>query len=227
MSLKKTLICLLLVFVVLSLVGCSSNQSSDSETEGTADTPKEPIKIGAVLPLSGTTAFDGASAKSGAEVAVKYINANGGVLGGHPIELIVEDSATDPAQATSAAEKLISRDNVVALLGAFNSSSTGAIMPIAQRYEVPLVSAISTSPKLTEEGNKWFFRAVGTSQYFVKAFAERVINQMNVKNFAYIYENGDWGRNSVAEFSKTVTALGGKILQNKLLILLMQIFTRN
>jgi branched-chain amino acid transport system substrate-binding protein len=217
MSLKKTLICLLLVFVVLSLVGCSSNQSSDSETEGTADTPKEPIKIGAVLPLSGTTAFDGASAKSGAEVAVKYINANGGVLGGHPIELIVEDSATDPAQATSAAEKLISRDNVVALLGAFNSSSTGAIMPIAQRYEVPLVSAISTSPKLTEEGNKWFFRAVGTSQYFVKAFAERVINQLNVKNFAYIYENGDWGRNSVAEFSKTVTALGGKNLTEQVI----------
>ncbi|ATW24604.1 ABC transporter substrate-binding protein [Candidatus Formimonas warabiya] len=210
MNLKKMLMALLMTILVLYLAGCSSAETPKPEAD--ADAPKEPIIIGAVLPLSGGTAFDGESAKSGAEAAVKFINDNGGVLGGHPLKLIVEDTATDPAQAASAAEKLVSRDKVIALIGAFNSSSTGAVMPIAKKYEIPLISAISTSPKLTEEGNTWFFRAVGTSQYFVKAFAETVCEKLDVKNIAYIYENGDWGRNSVSEFSKTVTALGGKNL---------------
>ena len=197
----KKLFCLVMVLVFVSSISvCVFSQE------------KEPIKIGLLLPLSGSAAFDGQNARNGAELAVKHINDNGGLLGGHPLELIIEDTATDPAQATSAAEKLINKDNVVALVGAFNSSSTGAVMPIAKKYEIPLVSAISTSPKLTEEGNIWFFRAVGTSQYFVKAFAKTVFQELGVKNIAYIFENGDWGRNSVNEFSKMVTVLGGNNL---------------
>ncbi len=214
MKARKSLLAVVIIAISLCLLSaCGDGAVGDSQTAGgDAVTSGEPVKIGLVLPLSGTSAFDGQSAQNGAKAAAEKINEEGGVLGGRPIELVFEDSATDPAQAASAAEKLASKDGVAVLVGAFNSSSTGAVMPVAAKYEIPLVTGLSTSPTLTEQGNPWFFRAVGTSKLFVKNFAPTVCEQLGVKKFAYIYENGDWGRNSVAEFQKAVTDLGGQNL---------------
>lgn len=173
-----------------------------------ASAESETVKIGFILPLSGTAAFDGQSAQNGAKVAIEKINSEGGILGGRMIEGIFEDSATDPAQAASAAEKLINKDEVAMIIGAFNSSSTGAVMPIAEKYGIPLMSAIATSAKLTEEGNPWFFRAVGTSKYFISSFAEKIFNELNIKKVAYIYENGDWGKSSVDALAAAMEELG-------------------
>jgi branched-chain amino acid transport system substrate-binding protein len=137
----------------------------------------EPVRIGVISPLSGTAAFDGMCARDGALAAAQYINARGGILGGRPIELIIEDSATDPLQAGSAAQKLINSDNVVSIIGAFNSSATAVVMEVAQQFSIPHVTAISTAPALTEQGNEWFFRAVGTSQLFISSFARTIFDE--------------------------------------------------
>jgi len=223
---KKILTVLLCTILLLSLVSCSANpvdtpvssaaapamETPGTDVETPVQTNTDPVYIGAILPLSGTTAYDGESAKLGALTAVKYINDNGGILGGRPIELIVEDSATDPTTAAAAAEKLINSDNVVALIGAFNSSCTAAVMPIAAQNQIPLLTAIATSAKLTQEGNEWFFRAVGISSLYINSFAEKVINEIGGKNIAYIYENGDWGLGSVTAFRECVENLGGTTL---------------
>lgn len=159
------------------------------------------IRVGAVYPLTGPVAEDGAVVLKGAKLAVKNFNDAGG-LNGDKIELMVEDGACIPAQSVASAEKLVSSNKVVALAGAFCSSSTGATMDVAQRYKVPMVSGISTAPNLTERGNRYLFRIQATSQMLADAFAPKMVELAHGKKFAFLVVNDDWGR-SIASFYKT------------------------
>lgn len=189
---NKVIAFLVSLCVVLSLVGCATAPTVAEDT----------ILVGCILPLSGTSAYDGESAMNGAKAAANYINENGGIAGGKKIELIFEDSATDPNTAASAAEKLISYDGVKVLVGAFNSSCTAAVQPVAESNKIPLITAIATSGTLTEKGYKYFFRAVGISNLYIDAFAGKIIDELGIKKIAYIYENGDWGLGSVNTFKE-------------------------
>lgn len=159
-----------------------------------------PIPVGAVYPLTGPVADDGAAVLKGAKLAVKIFNDAGG-LNGDKVDLQVEDGACIPAQSVAAAEKLVSANKVVALAGAFCSSSTGATMDVAQRYKVPLVSGISTAPDLTERGNRYLFRIQATSKLLANAFAPKMMELTGGKKVAFLVVNDDWGR-SVASFYK-------------------------
>lgn len=218
---KLFTLALTVVLIVTLLAGCGSTPNKPGTPgTGSGDASKqpsqEPIKVGVIQPLSGNLAFDGKNAVNGAKIAEAQVNAKGGI-NGRKLQLVIEDSAGDPAQAANAAEKLITKEKVAALVGAFSSSSTGAVMPVAQKYQIPLVTGISTSPKLTEEGNKWFFREVGTSRLFAKAFAKKIMDELKIKKVAYIFENGDWGRSSVDEFSKAIAELGGTNLTQQVI----------
>jgi branched-chain amino acid transport system substrate-binding protein len=161
----------------------------------------DPIRIGAVYPLTGPVAEDGAVVLKGAKLAVKIFNDAGG-LNGDKIEFMVEDGACIPAQSVASAEKLISANKVVALAGAFCSSSTGATMDVALRYKVPMVAGISTAPNLTERGNRYLFRIQATSQMLADAFASKMMQIAGGKKVAFLVVNDDWGR-SIATYYKT------------------------
>ena len=81
---------------------------------------QSPIKIGVIQPLSGPVAASGNYVRMGAEIARDWINAKGGV-NGRKVELVIEDNKSDPKEAASAAEKLIVRDKVPAIMGAWGS----------------------------------------------------------------------------------------------------------
>jgi len=159
------------------------------------------IKVGAVYPLTGPVAEDGATVLKGAKLAVKLFN-DAGESKGDKIELLVEDGACIPAQSVAAAEKLVSSSKVVALAGAFCSSSTGATMDVALRYKVPMVSGVSTAPNLTERGNPYLFRIQATSQMLADAFAPKMMELAGGKKIAFLVVNDDWGR-SIAQYYKT------------------------
>lgn len=88
----------LLPWLVFSLVSCSK--------------PQPPIKIGAVLPLSGTFSIYGQRAIKGAQLAVEQINAHGGVLG-RSIELVIKDNETDPAKTVKYSRELVLNEDVL------------------------------------------------------------------------------------------------------------------
>jgi branched-chain amino acid transport system substrate-binding protein len=165
------------------------------------------VKVGVIEPLTGSVAYNGTTAVNGARLALDEINAKGGVLG-RKVELVVEDGQCRPANSVSAAEKLIQRDKVVAILGAFCSSATLAVMPVAQSSKIPLITGVSSAPSLTEKGNPWFFRATETDALLAKSFSEILVNQLKLKKVAYIGVNDDFGRGSVEEFEKRMAALG-------------------
>ena len=207
---RKAIALILGLCMVLLLAACAAKETGMAGTEDTTDTTGDTILVGCILPLSGTSAYDGESAMNGAKAAAKYLNDNGGVAGGRKIKLLFEDSATDPATAASAAEKLIHKDGVKVLIGAFTSSCTAAVQPVAETNKIPLITAIATSEALTKHDCRYFFRAVGISRIYIDAFAGKTINDLGAKRIAYIYENGDWGRGSVESFKAHAEQLGAE-----------------
>ncbi|HTY22562.1 MAG TPA: ABC transporter substrate-binding protein [Desulfomonilaceae bacterium] len=131
----------------------------------------EEIKIGVLYPLSGGAASEGKELRDGAELAAEIANnvkadldmtmaKNGGIksLGGAKIKLIIQDHQGNPQLGADIAKKLIQDDKVVGLLGAYQSAVTKTVAAVAERFGVPLINDSSTSPALTKEGLKWFWR---------------------------------------------------------------------
>src|ERR1700726_2863007 len=132
---------------------------------------EEAIKIGLIQPLTGSVAYNGTTDVNGSKLALDEINAKGGVLG-KKVELVIEDGQCRPANSVNAAEKLIQRDKVVAISGAFCSSSTLAVMPVVANYKLPLITGVSSSAELTEKGNPCSFRATEMKALLAKSFSK-------------------------------------------------------
>lgn len=167
------------------------------------------IRIGLVEPLTGSVAYNGGSVVEGAKLAIAEVNAAGGVLG-KQVKLVIEDGQCQPAASVNAVEKLVQKDRVALLVGAFCSSATQAIMPVAQKYKVPLITAVSSKADLTEQGNPYFFRAAETDALMARAFAKILAKDLKLSNVAYVGVNDDWGRGGVDEFSRDLSELGVK-----------------
>src|SRR2546421_11003493 len=89
---------------------------------------QDAIKIGVTQPLTGAFAASGNYVTQGAKIAEEQINAAGGVLG-RRIQLVIEDNKSNPTEAVGTAGKLISKDKVAVMMGAWSSTLTLAIMP--------------------------------------------------------------------------------------------------
>ena len=97
---------------------------------------KEEIRLGVIVPLTGGLALDGKNNVKGIEMAVDQINGAGGVLG-RKIQLMVEDGSCNPDQSRAAAEKLITKDKVHAIIGAFCSTSSSVWPRPTQSHATP------------------------------------------------------------------------------------------
>src|SRR5256885_1185015 len=157
-----------------------------------------PIKIGVIEPLSGPVAASGNYVRMGAEIARDWVNARGGV-NGRKIELQIEDNKSDPKEAASAAEKLIVRDKVPAIMGAWGSSMTLAAMPKLEEYGVPMVVETSSAASVTKRGNPWGFRISPPSELEALGL-EQYVDKLGVKRVDFLAVNTDWGRGSITAF---------------------------
>lgn len=200
---KKTLVVLGSVFVLMAM--------------GTG-WAAEPVKIGLIYPLSGAIAYDGQSVVSGIRLAAEEINKKGGVLGGRIIELVIEDGQGLPTQSVAAAEKLINRDKVVALVGCLRSSASLAVQPIAEKNKITMMTVVSAAPKLTEGGYKYFFRAT-TQEYMNVDVAVRFLTtKMGIKKVCFLAANDEWGRAGLEAWTEMMKRNGGQIVSADLFI---------
>jgi branched-chain amino acid transport system substrate-binding protein len=159
---------------------------------------QSPVKIGVIQPLSGPVAASGNYIRMGAEIARDWINAKGGV-GGRKLELLIEDNKSDPKEAASAAEKLIVRDKVPAIMGAWGSSMTLAAMPKLEEYGVPMVVETSSAGNITKSGNPWIFRISPPSEMEALGL-EKYVDKLGVKRADFLAVNTDWGRGAASAF---------------------------
>lgn len=166
----------------------------------------ETIKIGVNEPLTGAVAASGNYVTQGAVIAADEINASGGVLGKN-VELIIEDNKSNPKDAVAAAEKLIVRDKVSVMMGAWSSTYTLAVMPKLMEYGVPMVVETSSSGKITVAGNPWIFRISPTSEMEARAFGGKVA-KFGIKKANFLVVNNDWGRGAAKEFAAVLKGKG-------------------
>jgi branched-chain amino acid transport system substrate-binding protein len=165
-----------------------------------------PLRIGVIQPLSGPVAASGSYVRMGAEIARDWINARGGVLS-RRVELVIEDNKSDPKEAASAAEKLIVRDKVPAIMGAWGSSMTLAAMPKLEEYGVPMVVETSSAAAITNRGNPWVFRISPPSEMEALGL-EPYVAKLGVKRADFLAVNTDWGRGAITAFGDMLKKKG-------------------
>jgi len=170
------------------------------------------IKVGVLLPLTGSQAKFGEIEKRSYEMAAAEINAKGGV-NGKKIELLFEDDTGKPDVGRSGMEKLISREKVPVITGGYSSSVTAAAAPVAQQFKVPFVICTGSADDVTEKGYDYVFRVNPPASEYpnaVKSFLHEV--GKDVKTIALLYENSAFGQSSSKSFEADAVALGLKIV---------------
>jgi len=170
---------------------------------------QEPIRIGVTQPLTGAFAASGNYVAQGAKIAEESINASGGVLG-RKIQLVIEDNKSNPTEAVATAEKLIAKDKVPVLMGAWSSTLTLAVMPKLMEYEVPMLVETSSSGKITTSGNPFIFRISPTSEMEARAFTPNV-KTFGIKKADFLATNNDFGLGASQEFSKMLQSQGVQV----------------
>ncbi|MDH7499330.1 MAG: ABC transporter substrate-binding protein, partial [candidate division NC10 bacterium] len=179
----------------------------------------EEIVIGEVLPLSGPAATQGTQIRAGAEIAAEEINAAGGIqsLGGARIRLVFGDSKSTPDGGSAETERLITREKVSLLLGAYQSGVTFPSTEVAERYRCPWIVNMAVKDEITERGFKYVFRACNKASYDLKEMqsAVRQFSEETGKKpqtFALLYEGTDWGRSSAQFAKKLFPEIGCQLL---------------
>lgn len=145
----------------------------------------EPIRIGAVNPLTGNLALHGLEIHQGIEAAVAEVNAQGGVAG-RPVELLSRDDQSRPDVALNQTQDLLFRHKVVGLLGGYVDSLVGPISILAARQGTPYVAAASLQKSLTAQKNPYFFR-VSTMAGILQPLSRFLLEMVKPKTVAILY----------------------------------------
>ena len=201
-STKKWTVGLVVSMMALGLVGCGSD--SKQATPGSAPANAASAKIGVVAYLSGGGAAYGEAIRQGLELARDEINAQGKTK----IELVFEDSKGEKNEAINAANKLIHKDNVVAIIGPTLSGEMFAVGPIMNQAGVPVIGTSTTAEGITEIGEFVFRNALPESlaiPYAVKKAKEKY----SLKKVAVMYSNNnDWAVSGFKTFEKSLKENG-------------------
>jgi branched-chain amino acid transport system substrate-binding protein len=234
MSVQKRLSWVVLVSLLLGLVlgGCGAE---DTPGPGTAvpDTappePAEPVKIGVPFPLSGALAGPGEDSKAAVELAVEIINGSYDLnlplaktegmpnLGGAPVEAVFGDHAMDPEVALRETERLITEEGVVAINGAWASSTTATASQAAERLGIPFLNANSTSPALGARGFTWYFRTTPHDRLFVRNILDFLKDMeeekgVTIETIAILHEDTMYGTDTADTVTSVAAEYGYEIV---------------
>jgi len=167
-----------------------------TQTVTAAAKPPEPIKIGVLFPLTGAAAPMGEGHVKAIQVYADIVNnVWGGIptLGGAKIELVIADTTTDPKVAASEAERLITKEKVIAILGCYRSADTLPASEVAERYGIPFVASAG-HPLITGRGFKYVFRAhppVTPTTYWAVDLVKKILGYSTA---AVLCENSAMGQ---------------------------------
>ena len=186
------------------------------------------IVVGAIFPMSGSTAQTGVDARNAIETALAIVNEKTDLdlplardaglsgLGGKKIKVVYADHQGDPQKGRAEAERLITQDKVTALIGCYHSSVSATVSQTAERYAVPFMCADSSSPSLNQRGLKFFFRASAHDEMFSAAMFDLMDalrkQGQKIETLALFHEDTIFGTDSANVQTKLAAARGYKIV---------------
>ena len=199
------------VALALAFTGCNNKSDSPgAASTGGSSSSGGTIKVGDFASLTGKEATFGQSSHEGTLQAIEEINAAGGVLG-QKLELLTEDNLSKAGESATIVNKLIARDNVVAILGEVASSRSLEAAPICQQNKIPMISPSSTNPKVTETGD-FIFRVCFIDPFQGTVMANFATKTLKAKNVALFTDvKSDYSKGLAKYFKEGFTATGGKI----------------
>ncbi|WP_457333267.1 ABC transporter substrate-binding protein [Rhizobacter sp. P5_C2] len=166
------------------------------------------VKLAVIQELSGTGATAGTNAKNGIELAVKEINAAGGILG-RKLETLVNDTQSNPGVAKGLATKAVD-DEVFAVLGPTFSGSVLVSMAETRRAEVPNFTG-GEATSITQQGNPYIFRTSFTQASSMPKVTRYIATTLKAKTVAVMFVNNDFGKGGRDAFVKSADASGLKV----------------
>ncbi len=172
---------------------------------------QDEIKVGEFASLTGGSASFGQSSHKGTQLAFDELNAAGGVLG-RKFKLITEDDQSLAGQPATIVRKLISQDNVIAILGEVASSKSLEAAPICQQNKIPMISPASTNPKVTEVGD-FIFRVCFIDPFQGTVMAKFALSK-GWKNVAVLTDvKQDYSVGLAQFFKEGIVKAGGAIVK--------------
>jgi len=171
---------------------------------------KEPIKIGLILPLSGTYAQPGKDSYNG---AVFYLEKIGYMMAGRKVELISEDEEASPSVALTKARKLVELNKVNLLAGPLLTNCAYAVQPYQESKKVPGLLIASADDLTQRKGGKWSIRVGYSSSQATHPFGEYAYKILGLRKVVAVCADYGFGWEVVGGFQKTFEEAGGKLLQ--------------
>ncbi len=207
---KRLAACALAVILALGMMlpaGCSEQEGGGSESE---DVTKDAYVIGAVLSLTGAQSGLGTPERNAIEMEVARINADGGI-NGHPLEVLIEDDASDVDQAIAATTKLIEQDEVLAIIGSTGTGQSMAMRDEINIAQVPQV-ALGSGSIITREFDPLVFQTPWTADLIVPLALEYLKDEGYTK-VGLITEDTSFGKDgrelvnaTAAEYDLTIVS---------------------
>ncbi len=204
---KKITFAVLTTATLLALSGCSlASDSADSDGSDGVAADDSPIKIGAVLPLSGTYTILGAPQKAALELEIEKVNAEGGI-DGREVEIEFRDDTTDPTKSVELYNELAATGEYDVLISSSMAASSEAIGPSAIQYEIPTI-ALGPANSYRDGSNPWVFLSPATADLNAQASAEYLAEE-GLDKIALTYISGDaYGLDGTDSMKKYAEELG-------------------
>ena len=176
---------------------------------GSAALAQSTVKIASIVELSGAGASAGTNFNNGVLLAVKEINAAGGILG-RKIQDNVADTQSNPGIAKGLTQKAVD-DDVFAIFGPVFSGSIMVSMAESRRAEIPNFTG-GEAAAITQQGNPYVFRTSFTQADAMPKVARYINEQAKLKTIAIIYVNNDFGKGGLDAIKKALAATSTKVV---------------
>lgn len=180
---------------------------ASGETEAAGELSGDPIRIGAIAPVTGDRAEAGQSVWRSFQIAADDINAKGGVMG-RPIEIVLEDSKGDAKEAVELTKKLADDDTICAVLGPMTSAEAIACAPVFDEYELVEMAPVASNNQYATM-SPYSFTLAGRQSAEMPYFVEKVLEgYCDAKSIGVIWVNDDWGVSSIESMKEACDQLG-------------------
>ena len=194
---KGKIICLVIVLIVgLGLIVLSGFGIGQEE-----------VTIDLLGPMTGTAAQAGNNMRDAVALGIEEVNESNR-LPGITLRMVVVDDEGNPTVSKNGNMRLVYKEKAIVVIGAVHSSCTLANMEVTKEAGVPQITPISTSPEITQKGNKWIFRTAATDAIQAENIVKIALEKLGKKRLAVIHPLSDYGIDATKVLVDISTKLG-------------------